>query len=1721
MASTALEAALQAAWGKDGVYGGEAFDSLLVSSLASYDSKELDLSNLRNFLGSYAGLVPGVALALSRNQWVDTLLLGCDFLESGGDLAALMDGLKQNTSLRRLYAPANKSAWGNYFKAGPDEAKYVADFLHTNRTLSLLAFDSHDFGDLGTELVAAALSAHPALIILSLKNNGITAVGTEALARSVSAHPTITSLDLRDDQLSQEAVQVLCKAPRLVNLNNLPLEMLRNGKIISLQNLELGSQGAVVIGECLKLNKLVVELSLHRNGLKAEDAKYITEALKINTSLQVLRVSEHIGPEGLQHIMQLLHDNKTLTTLSICSSTVGPGANHIAAMLKVNTTLHLLDLSQCDLADAGATAVADGLSFNSSVRELSLVGNSIGAEGMVQIARSLKDNKDCKISKLDLSTNAIGGAGGKGVLALAEAFKLNKSLANINLLNNQNLTDESAGVLAEGLKENKHIREIRVSFAWDSNGWGRGANQFAEMLKTNQSLQVLTFTNNMTVAGACAFADALKVNHTLRELEIGYNIGASGATHLAEALKVNHGLLSLKINGGSIGDEGGIQFAEALRVNKTLQVLDLYNNEVGPSGARALAEAFHVNTSVRTLVLSQQALGPEAALLFGAALKVNTALENLMLRDTQISIGGLQAIFQGLTENKTLLTLDVDQCGLNYGFDLPLAKVFVKFLLTNKSVQSIATTFSREYAQYILDALKKNANRSFPIMAGILKPLWAVDALQLPALAGVDMDNGQDDLFKLRKRHEALATAASTLLIDREKLRQIQSLPLQAVSAVELLSTPRITVNDVFLSFSDAPSWMSTLHSLLEAGVIPQNIFEYLFVTARPHMEPAATLSFLKATVMGLKTRPVPAMARYVSPLHFFASLEAKDVEKDWCDLDLIAVCQSFEPLLLDSKRTGLDPVDARGASSLQALRGSLYDPIRSWADSVGTYLGRYQRDPLPTYESQTCQLWFAKDIKAEESSGSAARVALKIMRPELPGARDSFHREVESRQSLAGLEKEVVMLIRTHAEECCIVMPAGEFSLADYIRRRNIAGRDIAEVQNILRRLAHCLQGLHGKGMVHGDMKPNNVVWVDGEWRVIDFDAAAKIGDRVGVKYSTSYCEPQLAAVVARSPDTQNPAVQDQLPIAEPAFDVFSLGVLLFELCTGEHIFPHITDNTAEVADLQRFCVWIGIADSQLEKVFQLASAQAKKDPQFMQRCRDAMHLTRWLLLPERAERPTLAQVLNHRFLDPEHGQPPPQPEVWSDSILRTTTVRERLHFFISHVQAEASGDVGNLSLELRRRGVSVWRDMDAKDLTEQGMRQGVADSAAFILLLTNSVLSRPYCLKEMLWALEFGKPFIIVVETDLRLFPFDWERWSRNLLDKLPGWNQWGISTSLGSTYENCVQHFRRVHDEVKRQLEQKECIPLRRRNFETDAMVREVFLRAANRGCLWSHRLTPKPLVRPRLSQQTSGSTLVQSGGVTQQGAAAPTVNHSALPEDQARWPRVFVICSTEGKEMALDLAEAFHVRYPDLAMLMSTDSKAIPQGLVEAECVMVLLTAGVLAVGAPAMSQLRYATQHAKPLFIIYNENAGWRFGGAESQAAPHWVMERITAHEFMTYRSKSPLLFEFLAMCDELVSRLVSPTKPYAALSDGQVSALDEKELANWQAEQQKAVAMSTADAAVVAQAGADTSVETRMRQLEAELAAEKARSETLAAEKREMAAEMERWKKQRKKALVA
>ena len=86
--------------------------------------------------------------------------------------------------------------------------------------------------------------------------------------------------------------------------------------------------------------------------------------------------------------------------------------------------------------------------------------------------------------------------------------------------------------------------------------------------------------------------------------------------------------------------------------------------------------------------------------------------------------------------------------------------------------------------------------------------------------------------------------------------------------------------------------------------------------------------------------------------------------------------------------------------------------------------------------------------------------------------------------------------------------------------------------------------------------------------------------------------------------------------------------------------------------------------------------------------------------------------------------------------------------------MQVEAAGTWVRC-LHLQKLGVNCWRDMDAEDLTKGGYENELllTNNEVFLMFLTNSLLSRPFCLKEIGWALDFDKPIVIVVETENRV--------------------------------------------------------------------------------------------------------------------------------------------------------------------------------------------------------------------------------------------------------------------------------------------------------------------------------------------------------------------------------
>ena len=188
-------------------------------------------------------------------------------------------------------------------------------------------------------------------------------------------------------------------------------------------------------------------------------------------------------------------------------------------------------------------------------------------------------------------------------------------------------------------------------------------------------------------------------------------------------------------------------------------------------------------------------------------------------------------------------------------------------------------------------------------------------------------------------------------------------------------------------------------------------------------------------------------------------------------------------------------------------------------------------------------------------------RVALKVLLPHLlddPTARSRFQREIQN----------------TVAIEHPHVVPVYAAGLAEgrfFIAMRYVQGQDLGEVLHVEHQLPHArvlrlvgqiasaLWAVHAKGIVHRDIKPQNVlVWNPGEPDehvfLTDFGIARALDD----------VQPLTRAGALGTPGYMAPEVLEGLS-PTPACDQYALAVVAFELLTGRLPF----DEDDEIRDL------------------------------------------------------------------------------------------------------------------------------------------------------------------------------------------------------------------------------------------------------------------------------------------------------------------------------------------------------------------------------------------------------------------------------------------------------------------------------------------------------------------------------------------------------------------------
>jgi serine/threonine-protein kinase len=187
-------------------------------------------------------------------------------------------------------------------------------------------------------------------------------------------------------------------------------------------------------------------------------------------------------------------------------------------------------------------------------------------------------------------------------------------------------------------------------------------------------------------------------------------------------------------------------------------------------------------------------------------------------------------------------------------------------------------------------------------------------------------------------------------------------------------------------------------------------------------------------------------------------------------------------------------------------------------------------------------------DVYLAADHRDGGQVAVKMLRAEYLAdevMRRRFRREGAVLKALD--HPSIVRLLDLGIDEAGLVFLVTEFVEGQTLAERlTEAPVDLESGGLLLTTLCDALGAAHDHGVLHGDLKPANVLWVRPVPRLVDFGASKVLGlDRL-----------TATGEVAGTPAYMAPEVFTGKATVDERIDVYGLGVLLYEALSAQHPF-------------------------------------------------------------------------------------------------------------------------------------------------------------------------------------------------------------------------------------------------------------------------------------------------------------------------------------------------------------------------------------------------------------------------------------------------------------------------------------------------------------------------------------------------------------------------------------
>jgi tetratricopeptide (TPR) repeat protein len=196
------------------------------------------------------------------------------------------------------------------------------------------------------------------------------------------------------------------------------------------------------------------------------------------------------------------------------------------------------------------------------------------------------------------------------------------------------------------------------------------------------------------------------------------------------------------------------------------------------------------------------------------------------------------------------------------------------------------------------------------------------------------------------------------------------------------------------------------------------------------------------------------------------------------------------------------------------------------------------------------------------EEVGLERKVVVKVLPPEMAAGvnAERFRREILLAAKLQHPHIVPLLTAGASADLLYYVMPfiQGESLRARVAREGELP---VGQAARILRDVADALAYAHRQGVVHRDIKPDNVMLADGHAVVTDFGVAKAVESSTGASLLTSL------GVALGTPAYMSPEQAAADPHVDHRADIYALGAMAYEMLTGRPPFTGATPQSVLAA--------------------------------------------------------------------------------------------------------------------------------------------------------------------------------------------------------------------------------------------------------------------------------------------------------------------------------------------------------------------------------------------------------------------------------------------------------------------------------------------------------------------------------------------------------------------------